>query len=275
MSKIPARLQRGQAMTEFVIGMLVAIPLVLGVIYIGKYQDVKYSAIQASRYAAFERVFDPSSAHEHKTDAVLAEETRARFFTDPMQTNQGAVSYRESTQGRTFNANWYGTGGEPVVSPFPTIAVSVQPSTGLQIPLNQALDTVATANFNINDPGVAKADVRVPLARFAHFAPLSTINLTIDVDTSVLTDGYNAGGANSPAPNNVHDRVYFDWGIFLGKIPGLKTAMDAIDNSIVAKLSWQALSDTDGPRWGCVSPDVVPSDATSQSPPVDYAANCP
>jgi hypothetical protein len=275
MPKIPARFQRGQAITEFVVAMLVLLPLVLGVIYIGKYEDVKYSAIQASRYVAFERVLDPSSAPRHKTDPVLAEETRARFFTDPMPSNHGAVGYQDSTQGRTLSTNWYGTGGDPAINPISGIGVAVQPATGLQIPLNQAFDSLARANFDIKDPGVAEADVTVPLANVVHFAPLSNLNLTIDAKTTVLTDGYNAGGADPGAPNNVHDRVYFDWGIVLGKIPGLKTAMDAIDNSIVAKLGWQALSGTDGPRWGCVTPDVVPSDATSQSPPVNYAGNCP
>ncbi len=91
MSSIEGRFQQGQAMTEFVIAMAVVVPLALGVIYVGKYQDVKYSAIQASRYTAFERVFDPSSAHKNAT--VLAEETRERFFTDPTQNNQGAVAF--------------------------------------------------------------------------------------------------------------------------------------------------------------------------------------
>jgi hypothetical protein len=275
MSQIHARLQRGQAMTEFVIGMLVVIPVMLGVVYIGKYQDVKYSAIQASRYAAFERVFDPASANQHKTDAVIAEETRVRFFTDPMEKNAGAVAYHDSTQGRSLNRNWYGTGSEPVVSPVSGIGVTMQAPTGLDIPVNQGLDKLASANFNINDPGLAQADINVPLAKFTHFPEFNNINLAIGAQTAVLTDGYNAGGADSPAANNVHDRVAFDWGIIVGKIPGFKGLMDGIQNSIVAKWGWQALSDTDGPRFGCVTPDIVPADATSQSVTPNYAGNCP
>ena len=51
--------QRGQAMTEFVAAMAMFIPLILGVIYVFKYGDIKHQAIQASRYAAMERALDP------------------------------------------------------------------------------------------------------------------------------------------------------------------------------------------------------------------------
>jgi hypothetical protein len=274
MSSIEGRFQQGQAMTEFVIAMAVVVPLALGVIYVGKYQDVKYSAIQASRYTAFERVFDPSSAHKNAT--VLAEETRERFFTDPTQNNQGAVAFQDSTQGKqtqnTLNANWYGTGAEPVINQYSDIAVNVQNPGVTGIP-NQALDGIAKLNFNINDPGIQKAEVTVPLAKVAHFEPLNRVNLKIDVSTAVLADGYNAGGATSPAANNVRDRVFYDWGIFLGKIPGLKPLLDVIDSSIVS-LGWEVLSDTPGPQWGCVSPDVVPSDATSPSAQYDPTQVC-
>lgn len=255
-------------MTEFVIAMLVIVPLVLGVIYIGKYEDLKFSAVQASRYAAFDRVFDPSQ--RHKSSSVLQEETRARFFTDPMLKNQGAVAFQDSTQGQqgkgqrttqgTLNQNWYGTGGDPVVKQYPDITLNVQ-NTGPSGTSSKALDLLAgPVNFKINDPGIAQADVQVKLANVATFAPLRQLNLNLDVSTAVLTDGYNAGGATSPSANNVHDRTFADWGLIFGKIPGFQQLLSIVNNGIVA-VGWQALSDTNGPQWGCVLPDVVPADA--------------
>jgi len=267
MSTIHAQLQRGQAMTEFVVAMLVVVPLVLGVVYIGKYEDVKYSAIQASRYAALERVFDPSSAHKNAT--VLAQETRARFFTDPMQgnqTNQGAVAFKETppanTKG-TINANWLGTGGEPLIDQYSGIKVDV---TKVADPngTNSVIDQGANLEFNLTDPGIQEAHVQVPLAKVAHFAALSNLNLTIDVKTAVLADAYNTGGTKPEA-----DSVK---GLILKKVPGLITAVTTIDD--VLQPLWQVLSSTPGPQWFCVSPDVVP-DAAAPGAPVDYAKNCP
>ena len=264
-----SQLQSGQAMTELVVAVAaVVLPLALGVIYIAKYQDLKYSAIQASRYAAFERVFDPWAAH--KSDAVLAEETRARFFMDPMQSNKGAVGFQDSTQGAkkpqsSLNTNWLGTGGDPIVTQYSGnggIGVDVRKGSVSDTPYS-ALQTLAdTVNFKIPDPGIAQAHVTVPLA------PIRLLNnrsLTLDESTAVLTDGYNANGAgkdkpDQPAANSVRSRVFNDWGIVLGKIPGVQSVLSALDSGI-ATWGWQGLSDTDGPQWGCVNPDVVPGDA--------------
>jgi hypothetical protein len=270
-----AQFQRGQSVTEFVVAMLVVIPLFLGVVYIGKYEDLKFSAVQASRYAAFDRVFDPSARHKNST--VLAEETRARFFTDPMLKNNGAVAFQDSTQGQqgtkgTLNQNWYGTGGDPIVKQYSDVAVNVQNVVPSGIKIKGLDETAGKLNFKIADPGIAKADVQVPLQNVATFAPLSKLNLNLDVSTAVLTDGYNAGGATSPSVNNVRDRTFADWGLIFGKIPRLQSLLSAIDKGVM-KYGWQALSDTDGPQWGCVSPDVVPSDVAPGAK-YDPKTNC-
>ena len=270
MTRAP-RSQRGQAMSELIVAMLVVLPLLLGVIYVGKYQDLKFSAVQASRYAAFDRVYDPSSRHKNAT--VLAEETRARFFTDPLLKNKGAVAFQDSTQGSnqtngTLNQNWYGSGGDPIVGKYQDVSVAVQ-NPGPNGTAIGALDLDGKLNFKIDDPGIAQADVQVPLANVATFAALNNLNLKVDVTTAVLTDGFNTGGAFSPSANNVHDRVFADWGLVLGKIPGLQTFLSFLDSG-VASLGWQALSDTNGPQWGCVMPDVVPSDV---APGANYDPN--
>jgi hypothetical protein len=269
--------ERGQAMTEFVVAMLIVVPLVLGVIYIGKYEDLKFSAIQASRHAAFDRVFDPLARHKNST--VLAEETRARFFTDPMLKNQGAVAFQDSTQGQqgtkgTLNQNWYGTGGDPVVQRYSEIRVDVRsdPNAALVRNWYKTLDAAGKVNFSIADPGIAEARVQVPLAKVVTFAPLAKLNLNLDVSTAVLTDGFNAGGATSPSVNNVHDRTFADWGLIFGKIPNFQSLLSFIDKGVL-KYGWQALSDTDGPQWGCVSPDVVPGDVAPGAK-YDPKTNC-
>ena len=72
-----SKTQRGQAMSEFIAAMALFVPLVLGVIYIGKYSDIKHQAIQASRYAAMERALDQERercAHAQAENRLLSDE---------------------------------------------------------------------------------------------------------------------------------------------------------------------------------------------------------
>jgi hypothetical protein len=261
--------QRGQALTEFLVGMLALLPIILGVIYLGKYEDMKYSAEQASRYVAFERVFDPTGAHK-PTATVLAQETRERFFRDPMEENNGAVGFQDSTAALTtqtsLGKNWFGTAGEALISAFSGIGVSVNSSA----PSNTgaALDALAKANFNISDPGIEQGAVQVPIVTPSYFSDLTGKNLALNASTYVLADGYNAdgdGAGSNPASNTVRARAGYDWGLVLGKVPGLQSALNAVTGNVAAQFGWEALSDSPGPQFGCISPDVVPTDAVSST----------
>ena len=70
--------QSGQATVEFIVfGIFVLIPLFFGIYYLAKYSDMKSAANQASRYAAFERSWDPAKT---KSDAVIQDEVQVRYF---------------------------------------------------------------------------------------------------------------------------------------------------------------------------------------------------
>lgn len=47
--------QSGSSMVEFVISLLVFVPIFIGIPLLGKYADIKHRTIEASRYVAFER----------------------------------------------------------------------------------------------------------------------------------------------------------------------------------------------------------------------------
>lgn len=78
--------QRGQAMTEFVVGsVLFLLPLFLIIPMLGKYADVKATAAQSARYAAWERTvwYGGSSASvswlgNSKSEADIQNEARMR-----------------------------------------------------------------------------------------------------------------------------------------------------------------------------------------------------
>lgn len=80
--------QRGQATTEFLIGAIAIVPILLMIPLLGKVSDVNHTAIEASRYAAWETTVATPAA---KSVEVLTSETQRRFFEHPdlfIQTGQ-------------------------------------------------------------------------------------------------------------------------------------------------------------------------------------------
>jgi len=100
----------GQALVEFLIAAtLVLIPMFLIVPLLGKYMDLKATAIQAARYAAWERTVwfgHADWAAGQKTDLQVQREIQRRFFSDTatvkLQSNDGNAT------------GWGGTGPKPL-----------------------------------------------------------------------------------------------------------------------------------------------------------------
>lgn len=71
------RHQVGAAISEVIAMSAVLVPLALLVPYMGKVADMNHASIEAARYASWERTV---ASDADKSDAVLADETRRRFF---------------------------------------------------------------------------------------------------------------------------------------------------------------------------------------------------
>src|SRR5262249_22335117 len=100
----------GQAMVEFLIAATtVLIPLFLIVPLLGKYMDMKATAIQAARYAAWERTVWFGSTNwsaAQKTDTQIQQEVQWRFFSD-----SATLKFQDTD----MNAGgWAGTGPKPL-----------------------------------------------------------------------------------------------------------------------------------------------------------------
>jgi hypothetical protein len=245
------RSQRGQSMSEFVVAMAVFVPLFFGIYYVGKFEDIKHQAIQASRFAAFERALDPSATQE--SDAVLKEETRARFFTDGSR-NQGKIGFQDSTAGLapsgTQNPLWSQANSQPLLQSYsdPTTGIRVDlASNSMNIGANSLIDTGAQTGFsNLNTGGQIQADVEVPISNIAHLPPtLSSLNIKVGARTVVAGDAWNGGGTQDVANHFTVVSVPGRGLKFLNSIPGID-------------LLFQLLADTPAPQLGCVKPDVVP-----------------
>jgi hypothetical protein len=259
------RLQRGQAMTEFIVAMALFLMLFFGVVYIGKFADIKHQAIQASRFAAFERALDPSAAHE--SDSVLQEETRARFFTDGSR-NQGKIGFQDNTgnlaTSGTLNPLWGELNGTPLIQSYsdPTTGIHVNvASKSMDIGAFRVINEGSRLQFkNLNTGGQIEADVEVPIVNIAHLPrPLNNLNVKVGATTVVAGDAWNGAGTQNVAdhftPVSVPGRAIS----ILNKIPGI--------NGL-----FQLLADTPAPQFGCVRPDVVPS---ATAPGASYQASDP
>lgn len=256
MSHGSTRYQRGQAMSEFLAAMALFLPLLFGLMYIGKYSDIKHQTIQASRYAAFERALDPSKAHE--PDTVLQEETRARFFMDESR-NQGALvstTNNQATAG-TLNPLWSQVNGAPMLDNYSNVAVSFGAEQNVDDVALAPVDAANTLLFGLSSNGQFQANVEVSPPNIASFGPLSAVNLKIAASTVVVGDAWNADGAA-----NVASRLT---GGTPGSMPmrpgGLLSAIGStllnISNTVLQPF-YQAFAGDNGPQLGCIRPDVVP-----------------
>ncbi|HUI61164.1 MAG TPA: hypothetical protein VLX90_13130 [Steroidobacteraceae bacterium] len=241
------RRQRGQSMTEFLVAMAAIVPLFLGIVYVGKFVDIKHQAVQASRFAAFERAMDPDSTHESLQ--VLQEETRARFFTDGAR-NQGKIGFQDSTSGLatsgTTNAAWYQLNGTPLLQNYSGIQVNAS-SNSMDVGSFTAVNQASRVFSNLNRNGQIQADVVVPISNIASLpAPLNNLNLNVAARTVVAGDTWEGSSSR-----NVADQQTFatDW----GKNPVLQGF-----KALLAPLALVFTDDGSPPQFGCVRPDVVP-----------------
>jgi hypothetical protein len=248
------RLQRGQAIAEFIAAMAVFVPLFFGIVYVGKFADMKHQAIQASRYAAFERALVPSQTLE--SASVLEEETRARFFTDGSR-NQGKIGFQDSTKNLatngTLNPLWNEVNGTPLLNSYddPTTGISVTvKDVGAFSPINE----VSRVFNNLNRDGQIQADVEVPIANIAHLpAILSNLNLKVASRTVVAGDAWNGNGPQDVAD---HQSTVTNFSLFPSDIGRNNPVLQGLQ----LVLTPLALVFADSsPQFGCDRPDVVPA----------------
>ncbi len=121
---------RGQSMTEFLIcASFALVPLFFGISLLGKYIDIKQTAIQAARYEAWEYTVwyaddnEPMTgfnavAQPIKSTALTHAETQQRFFTEPGNSDTvQPITSTDATTGwsaGTANQFWVDHTGAPL-----------------------------------------------------------------------------------------------------------------------------------------------------------------
>lgn len=191
--------QSGQATTEFLVCLMVLVPMFFGIHYLARYADVKHSAIQASRYIAFERAMDPYS--KAKSAAQLAQEARARFFLR-RGAGQQEIVYRDNPLRERADRNrialWSDVAYQPLLQDFNKVAVTERDlgelSAGEVGSLQQKL---AVPVFDLPRGGMMRAEVTVSLAQVVHFDALRNIQVGMPGATAMAVGAWNADGARN------------------------------------------------------------------------------
>lgn len=255
---------QGQATVEFLVALLAMAPFFFGMYYFARYADVKHSAIQASRYAAFERAADP--AQHAKTAAQLAEETRARFFV-PMSVDGGKIRYLQSTISLNPDSDrvplWSDATYKPLLTNYHDIGISEINTGSLNTGIVGKLQDIAAPAFGLPSGGVVRAEVTVPLQNIAHFDVLQNINIGLPGATAIGTGSWNASGAKQ----------------------GTQTVCEAVSRTVIAQFKPVELLakgldllmspfEQHTPDFGRILPDYVPpgSVQTNGGNPVPYSA---
>lgn len=165
-------------MTEFIVVCLALVPVFLAIPLLGKYMDIHHSAIQGTRYLAWERtVWTP----EKKSGAQLENEMRNRVFGGP------AIPIRAGDGNAAparYNPLWSDTAGHPMLAKYGDVSGGTQGGAGDTTPgliynkvvgkLVDIFDTVSgwldaiggvrQARFEINVKGMYSGAIGVNIA---------------------------------------------------------------------------------------------------------------
>jgi len=222
-------MQSGQAMVELVIvAGFVLVPLFLAIPLLGKYLDVRSAAVQASRYAAWERTvwyggdaatgmgwFGASKKWQanEKSDTQIRNELGVRQLS---QTGTGDAFSNADRSAGAFKGDskmlWQDRSGQKLLANYSdiqnNIGSSLAPGT-----LNVILDPIA--NFastlgpfvlEMNGKYSATVNIKARDIDYDHFLfKNSTANFS--EHNVLLANGWNANGPDDPAKTSVKQQV--------------------------------------------------------------------
>lgn len=270
-----ARIQRGQALTEFiVVAALFLVPMYFLIPMVGKYVDMKGAAVQGARYAAWERTvyFGGSTASDgwpgiDKSDAAIRNEVRQRVFGESTKIatadrNAGAWS---SNGYKTGWRNRDGTGMLPSYNAV-TQSMSQSDSPGYA---NMALKVVVTVAdalgpFQLEMEGLHAADVSVsaytkPINFSWDGDPAKAFNpgtLAFSDRNVVLVNTWSANGRDHVKKQT---QGLTPTGIF-------QTTAGEIILTLVKAVVGVAMPEIWFLELGKIEPDIVPEDRLTGSP---------
>ncbi|MES2889441.1 MAG: hypothetical protein V4739_15715 [Pseudomonadota bacterium] len=241
-------------MTEFLLCLAVWVPLLLAVYRLIQYSDLRHTTVQASRYAAFQRIFQPDDTRLSFT--AITEAVRSRFFVRPdQQPGNPRGELRSSDAARIPHPGdhepvplWRDLQGRPLLAHPDQVRVTFERPALPGGP--GALGSVARSAWGLAEPTLQVAQVEVPVRNLlaAGGPPLH-----LRASTAVMGDGWNASGSAG-----VRDAVQGH-----AAVRGAYHGMALVGP--VVSLAVQLLEET-APVLPCLRVESVPADRLSGAP---------
>jgi hypothetical protein len=190
--------QRGQAMTEFVVGaVLFLMPLFLIVPMLGKYSDIKAASAQSARYAAWERTvwYGAASSSNNwpgkgKTEANIQTEARQRIINfGGLITSADANATGYSTDGARWM--WRNRDGSKMLQNYTDAKNTVTIGDSPDIATGDVLDTInaftSILGFDLETRGFYTGTAAIPVTTLPIGASLRQGSSNGKFDPGVLT----------------------------------------------------------------------------------------
>jgi len=236
-----ASAEKGQATIEFLTVAVVLGALFLIMPLLGNYQDMTQSAEMASRYVAFEGVVHNPSTDGWKSNAVLSDEVRRRFFnnsTAPIKTGDVASEHAGDR-----NSLWVDSKGLPLIEDINRDVV-VNASVSSK---NALAAAVFQGAFNLSKDNYLQATIAVKPRVPEILQNISPGSFQITRKSTILVDAWNAN-----APARVASTIS-NAGVLAYPIAPLQVLGDTVGQL-------PALFLENGMRVNDIQPDVVPCD---------------
>ncbi len=260
---VSKRSMRGQSTTEFLVMGLVLVPLFFLVVYVAKYFDMKQSAHQASRYAAFERSWDPDA--RFKSDEDIQGEVRARFFSTKREINyKDGLAHVSNDQHVPL---WTDLQGRRLLNEFSDVTLAWDKSGSLASGFNGAALNVGAGLLSLPEPNTVKALVNVRVSNVSHFEPLRSIDLTLPAATAIGAGSWSASGARSgplPTCTTVSRLVPTSWDLM-----GMGDMVRSVISGVMSIFEDSEL------ELGIIKPDLVPEGSLQQNGELSPWRNVP
>ncbi len=257
-------------MTEFVIGsVLFALPMLLLIPLMGKYLDMRATAVQGARYVAWERTvfYGGTSASvtwpaNDKDAGTIQNEVRQRLFSEgtAIAGGDGAAG---GWGGSGIKSNWYNRDGSAMLADYDAVGQSLSndDTPNIASDLLSLIVTVTDAigSFTLETKGLYTGSVSVgvttqPINNSLSFDSASAFDpgtLTFSESNVILANGWEAGGAD-----HVKTQTQGLTPTSVFATDPVKTIFDVV-KGVLAAASAQELWNLD---LGKIEPDVVPPD---------------
>lgn len=258
-----AHSEYGQAATEFIAMSGVMVTLLLMVPLLGKVADVNHTAIQASRYAAWERTI---ASETDKSDSVLATEIHNRLLgrlDAKIKTNEGLRKGLENQ-----NPLWRGYGrdtSEPnrlLVADGNSMSLGMRNDAAPGASIAETLADVGSlmdefipgADWDLDNDGLYEATVGLNVGANRFLAGDKNCNSQTSKKTFACIERHNvilAESWDSGSPGQVIQRVKAF--VPMGAFEKTKGITDKVGERFLFQ-EWKRFEP------GYVAPDVIPSD---------------